>query len=189
MTEWNIQSRSEACTNCSNSFGDKEVYHTILMPDTSGYLRRDLCETCVKEVPRDGMLSYWQGEYRLPLPPVPEPMQRDKVEMLLRQLIESDNPEDAEATYVLMVMLERKRIVHHRLTQTTESGIELLVYEHAKTGELFTIPDPHLRLDQLEHVQQRVIELLENVKVPRTIKDEADPSNEPASSALPVASS
>ena len=35
-----------------------------------------------------------------------------------------------------------------------------LVYEHVKTGEVFVVPDPGLRLDQLEAVQTQVAALL-----------------------------
>jgi hypothetical protein len=57
-------------------------------------------------------------------------------------------------------MLERKRILKHRDTVRDENGNELLVYEHARSGESFTIPDPHLRLDELTQVQQEVATLL-----------------------------
>jgi hypothetical protein len=55
------------------------------------------------------------------------------------------------------VMLERKRILKHR--DTLEGDV--LVYEHAATGESFAVPDPKLRLDQLEEVQRQVAELLQ----------------------------
>jgi hypothetical protein len=34
------------------------------------------------------------------------------------------------------------------------------IYEHAKTGEVFVIPDPQLRLDQLAEVQAQLAEVL-----------------------------
>jgi len=74
-------------------------------------------------------------------------------------------------------MLERKRILKHRDTTTDDAGNELLVYEHAGTGESFTVPDPHLRLDQLEEVQKHVAELLS----PSPKKTEAEPSTDSAS--------
>jgi hypothetical protein len=36
----------------------------------------------------------------------------------------------------------------------------LLIYEHAKTGEVFIIEDPRLKLDQLDSVQKEVYALL-----------------------------
>jgi hypothetical protein len=72
-------------------------------------------------------------------------------------------------------MLERKRILKHCDTVRGDDGSELLVYEHARTGESFTIPDPKLRLDQLAHVQEEVAALLH----PSAQSAEAEPVNEP----------
>jgi hypothetical protein len=160
MTEWDIQSRADACTNCQRAFVDQEAYHTLLSLDGAGYARRDLCGTCFASASRDGVISYWQGEYKLPPPPPPEPIQKETAETLLRKLVESTDPSHEAARYILAVMLERKRILKHRDTVREEDGGELLVYEHARTGESFTLPDPHLRLDQLARVQEEVAALL-----------------------------
>ena len=162
MTEWDIQPRSNSCSACQKPFGDKQVYHTLLAMSADSYTRRDLCGACVAAVSRDGVISYWQGEYKIPPPPPREPIQKETAETLLRKLLESNDPTQAAALYILAVMLERKRILKHRDTVTDASGEELLVYEHAQSGESFTVPDPHLRLNQLAEVQQRVAELLQS---------------------------
>lgn len=161
MTEWDIQSRGDACTACQRPFADKEVYHTLLSVDATSYARRDLCGACFAGTSRDGVISYWQGEYKLPPPPPPEAIQKETAETLLRKLVESTDPAHEAARYILAVMLERKRILKHRDTVHEENGSDLLVYEHARTGESFTLPDPHLRLDQLTHVQEEVAALLQ----------------------------
>jgi hypothetical protein len=51
------------------------------------------------------------------------------------------------------------------------------VYEHAQSGESFTIPDPSLRLDQLSEVQQQVADLLS----PATGHAKAEATPAPAS--------
>ena len=173
MTEWDIQSRADACTSCRRPFADKEAYHTLLSMGATGYTRRDLCGACFTSAARDGVISYWQGEYKLPPPPPPEAIQKETAETLLRKLVESTDPAHAAARYILAVMLERKRILKHRDTVREESGTELLVYEHARTGESFTLPDPHLRLDQLAQVQQEVAALLR----PSSEKAKADPDS------------
>jgi hypothetical protein len=178
MTEWDIQSRADACTACQRPFADKEAYHTLLSMDASGYARRDLCVTCFAGAARDGVMSYWQGEYKLPPPPPPEAIQKETAETLLRKLVESTDPSHEAARYILAVMLERKRILKHRDTVHEDSGAELLVYEHARTGESFTIPDPKLRLDQLAHVQEEVSALLH----PSSESAKAEPVNGPSPS-------
>jgi hypothetical protein len=59
---------------------------------------------------------------------------------------------------------------------TDEAGNELLVYEHTQSGESFTVPDPHLRLDQLEEVQRQVADILQ----PPAQKTGAEPSADSA---------
>lgn len=171
MTEWDIQSRSSACTGCRQSFADKQPYHTLLSFGGAGYERRDLCGGCYATVDRGTVLSYWQGEYKMPPPPAPEAIQKDTAETLLRKLCESNDPTQSPARYILAVMLERKRILRHRDTTHGDDGIDLMVYEHAQTGESFLVPDPHLRLDELAHVREQVAALLG----PR--KNEAEPAS------------
>lgn len=156
MTEWDIQPRSHSCTGCQQPFADKQTYHTLLSMTAAGYERRDLCPACFPAALRDGVFSYWQAEYKMPAPPPPEAIEKDTAETLLRRLVESKDPGHAAARYILAVMLERKRILKHRDTVDN-----VLIYEHAGTGESFTVPDPHLRLDQLEEVQRQVAELLQ----------------------------
>jgi hypothetical protein len=175
MTEWDIQSRADACTACQKPFADKEAYQTLLGIDATGYVRRDLCGACFASAPRDGVVSYWQGEYKLPPPPPPEAIPKENAETLLRKLVESTDPSHAAARYILAVMLERKRILKHRDTVREENGDDLLVYEHARTGESFTLPDPHLRLDQLAHVREEVAALLQ----PTTGSAKTEPVSEP----------
>ncbi len=57
----------------------------------------------------------------------------------------------------------------------------MLVYEHAATGETFTIADPHLRLDQLEDVQRQVAALLGGEAEPAGEEPDANDAEETAS--------
>jgi len=161
MTEWKIQLRSSLCTACQQPFADKAVYHALLTLGSEGYQRQDVCGTCYSDARRTGAVCYWQGEYKQPAPAPAEAIHKDSAEALLRRLVESPDPAQGAARYILAVMLERKRILRHRDTLRSSDGEELLVYEHAKTQESFTIPDPHLRLDELEHVQRQVSDLLQ----------------------------
>jgi hypothetical protein len=182
MTEWDIQARSNACTACHTAFAEKQTYHTLLAMNADGYQRRDLCASCFAGIRRDGVISYWQGQYKLPPPPPPEPIRKDTAETLLRKLVKSSDPAHTGARYILAVMLERKKILRHRDTVHDENRNNILVYEHAQSGESFTVPDPHLRLDQLDEVQRRVAELLQPAQRPYG-SAEAEPAADPASNA------
>ncbi len=102
--------------------------------------------------------SFWKTRYE-PLPEsAPEPLAKENAEQLFRRLIASENP-PVNACYVLAAMLERKRILKQIKTETAEKG-RILIYEHGATGDVFIVPDPGLRLDELEHVQNEVAQLL-----------------------------
>jgi hypothetical protein len=58
-------------------------------------------------------------------------------------------------------MLERKRILKIK-EQFQRDGQRIFIYEQPKTGDIFTIADPNLHLDQLEAVQRDVAQLLEH---------------------------
>jgi hypothetical protein len=100
----------------------------------------------------------------------------------LRKLIEQNDPRYAPAAYILAVMLERKRILKVK-EQITRDGQRVFVYEQPKTGDIFTIADPDLHLNQLEAVQRDVAMLLEqglNPAVPVMKKETVPPVEQPA---------
>lgn len=167
MNEWNIQSRAHACQACEKHFADKQHYHTLLVDHRHEVQRRDLCEPCwKKEVDegasdRKGFISQWQGVYEAPPAAPPEAIQKENAETLLRKLMEQSDPKYVAASYILAVMLERKRLLKIK-EQFKRDGQRVFVYEQPKTGDIFTIPDPDLQLNQLEEVQRVVAELLEH---------------------------
>jgi hypothetical protein len=167
MNEWNIQSRAHACEACAKTFADRETFHTLLFDERAASLRRsDICEACWQNQfsdgarERKGFISHWHGIYEAPAPVV-DAIQKDTAEIILRKLIEQNDPRHAAAGYILAVMLERKRILKVK-EQVMRDGQRVFIYEQPKTGDIFTIADPNLRLDQLEQVQRDVAQLLEH---------------------------
>jgi hypothetical protein len=166
MNEWNIQSRAHACEACAQPFADRQPYHTLLLDEPPLLRRSDICEPCwQKQVAADarsrtGFISHWQGIFEVP-PPVADVIQKETAETILRKLIEQNDPRFAPAAYILAVMLERKRILKVK-EQIKRDGQRVFVYEQPKTGDIFTIADPDLHLNQLEQVQQDVAQLLEH---------------------------
>jgi hypothetical protein len=62
---------------------------------------------------------------------------------------------------VLAAMLERKRALKQVKTESGDGGSRVLIYEQSTTGDVFVVPDPQLRLDELESVQNEVAQLLQ----------------------------
>jgi hypothetical protein len=165
MNEWNIQSRAHACEACGQPFADQQSYRTVLFEAGKELRRSDICEPCAQKAGdprcRAGFISHWQGIYEAPPAQPVEAIQKDTAETILRKLTEQNDPRYAPAAYILAVMLERKRILKVK-EQLKRDGQRIFVYEQPKTGDVFTIADPNLHLDQLEQVQRDVAQLLEH---------------------------
>jgi len=167
MNEWNIQSRAHACQSCGKGFADKQAYYTVLADEDTEFKRTDVCAQCWQQQysqgasDRKGFISQWQGIYEAPPAAPPEAIQKETAETLLRKVIESNDSKYIPAAFILAVMLERKRLLKVK-EQISREGQRVFVYEQPKTGDLFTIKDPNLQLNQLEEVQRDVANLLES---------------------------
>ena len=189
MNDWNIQSRAAACESCAQPFTDRQSLHTLLFDEHAEDLRRmDVCKACWQSQfsegarERKGFISHWQNIYEAPAPPT-DAIHKDTAETLLRKLIEQNEPRYAPAGYILAVMLERKRVLKVK-EEVVREGKRVFIYEQPRTGDVFTITDPALRLDQLEAVQRDVASLLEhglNPPAPQPVGETpaAVPENQP----------
>jgi len=160
--EWSIQGRANRCAVTGGEFQDGDYFYTLLFEEGAGLRREDISEAAWKERNDNQQpYSFWRSKYEAPPPPAPEPLAKQTAEDLLRRYMQENSARHAAARYLLAVMLERKRILKEvEAKQSAEGGLTR-IYEHAKTGEVFVIPDPQLRLDQIEQVQTEVSALLE----------------------------
>ena len=163
--DWPIKHRADACAVTHRTFAEGEQFYTLLFREGTGFRREDLSEeawTARNENIRP--FSFWKSRYEAPPPAPPEPLAKENAEELLRRLLaENKQP---NACYVLAAMLERKRILKPIKTEPGNDG-RVLVYEHARTGDVFLVPDVQLRLDELESVQAEVAGLLRSTEASR----------------------
>ncbi len=156
--EWAIKHRADACAVTQQPFSAGEYFYTLLFHDAEGYRREDLSEDAwLKRNENIQPFSFWKSRYE-PVPVETEPLGKESAEQLFRRLTATENP-PANACYVLAAMLERKRVLKQIKTENSEKG-RVLIYEHGTTGDVFIVPDPGLRLDELESVQNEVSQLL-----------------------------
>ena len=158
-SDWAIKHRANFCAATHRPFVAGEYFYTLLYHDADGYRREDLSEEAWRNRNENiRPFSFWKSRYE-PLPPkLPEPVPREDAEQLFRRLMASNNP-PANASYVLAAMLERKRVLKQVNTEQTANG-RVLIYEQGTTGDVFVVPDPQLRLEEVESVQTEVTELL-----------------------------
>lgn len=166
---WNIRGRSHVCAHTERPFAEGDTFYTALFEEgpEKELVRRDYSADAWKEL--EGTLtpfSFWKSTYD---PPKTEGrvevVEKESAEALLRRLVEEDSITTENTRYILAVMLERKKQLRQTGTRETEDAT-FLVYEHPKSGEVYIIRDPELKLDQLETVQTEVSRLLEQGAAP-----------------------
>jgi hypothetical protein len=159
--DWSIKPRDPQCRGCQNPFADRQPCHTRLTYGEGGYDRADYCEPCWSAAAgQEPHYSSWKGLFRLPPAEPDRRVRKETAESLLRDLLARNDLTKKNAVYILAVMLERQRVFVERDVQAQADGTRMIMYEHRKTGETFAIPDPQIRLTDLEPVQQEVMELL-----------------------------
>ena len=159
--DWTIQSRSPHCASTGLAFNEGEPFYTLLFHEKDGFRREDLCEEAFKnrgETPAP--YSFWRSKFEPPQATPPEAVSRQTAEDLLRSYMLESGIEHSNARYILALMLERKRLLREIEVKHGEDQSLTRIYEHVKTGEVFVVPDPQLRLDQVEQVQMQVAGLL-----------------------------
>lgn len=160
--DWPIKHRADACARTQRAFEPGEQFYTLLFREGEGFRREDLSEEAWAQRNENILpFSFWKSRYEPPPPAPPEALGKENAEEMLRRLLAQNDPTHRNACYVLALMLERKRVLKQVKTEQSQ-GRPVLIYEHAKSGDVFIVPDASLRLDEIEHVQVEVSQLLKN---------------------------
>lgn len=153
--EWSIRSRSRECWVTGRPFEQGDAMYTVLIDGSEGLERKDMCAEAWKN--RDSnmkMISFWKSIFKPGEPQVQkETLEKEDAETELRKLVESDEPADIKAAFLMGAFLERKRILRV-VDRAKIDGQKATVYEHFKTQETFIIRDPDLSLAELEELRE-----------------------------------
>ncbi len=168
IQEWNIQSRANHCARTGKAFEEGEVFYTLLHEEGEGLRREDICAEAWKAAqatpaPAQGEpLVFWRSKFDPPPPPLVESVTKADAETHLRRLLAEGPPADKlGVVYLLAALLERKRIIKPVATGVDRAdGPRVLPYEHAKSGEIFLVPDVPPRLDEIERLQGELASML-----------------------------
>lgn len=161
---WNIRSRTHHCALTNRPFEEGEKHHTAIYFDTGTgeLMRRDICnEAWEQEISERTPLAHWKSVYEKTVTEAkPEITPKESAIVLLQRLIDEDQSHTEHARYILALMLERKRVLTPTATKENDEGHRLLFYENRKTGDVYMVRDPELRLDEIASVQEEVASLL-----------------------------
>ncbi len=155
----NTRTRTHASPHTRIPLNEAETSYTALFddPQSEELIRRDFSLSGWDEARAAATpFSFWKSVYEAPISNAkPEVVEKETAETLLRRLIE-ENLDDLEDAYLgLAVMLERKKQLRQTATRETDDAT-FLIYEQPKSGEVYIIRDPELKLDQVEAVQREV---------------------------------
>jgi hypothetical protein len=160
--DWPIKHRADACARTGRPFQPGEQFYTLLFREGDGFRREDLSEEAWAQRNENiRPFSFWKTRYEPPPAAPPETLAKESAEELLRRLLAQNDPANANACYVLAVMLERKRVLKQVKSDRTDDR-PVLIYEHAKNGDVFIVSDVQLRLDEIGPVQEEVSRLLKS---------------------------
>lgn len=158
--DWPIKHRADACAKTERPFEPGEQFYTLLFREGEGFRREDLSEEGWSQRNENiRPFSFWKSRYESAPAAPPEALGKESAEDLLRRLLAQNDAANANTCYVLAAMLERKRVLK-QIKSDESDGRPVLIYEHAKSGDVFIVPDVRLRLDELEQVQSEVAEQL-----------------------------
>lgn len=159
LQQWNIRSRAHQCAVTGRVFEDGERHYTAIYfdPVTGDYTRRDVAlDAWKQEIADRKPFSFWRATYEKHVAEAKtELSQKESALDMLQRLVEEGNPATEKARYILAAMLERKRILAPSAEKETEEG-RMIFYENKKTGDLYIIRDPELRLDEIASVQEEI---------------------------------
>ncbi len=185
VQHWKIRSRAHHCSKTGVAFEEGQFFYTCISEDPEtedAFVRHDYCEEAWKVVqPTLGAdtFSYWRSKYEGPDHSHSEEAaaQQADAETLLNRMVEEDDPRMDKARYILVLSLERRKVLRQVGERRTEDR-RLLIYEHRKTGEVIMVTDPEVRLDEVDALQDEVARLLEEMSQPQPVEGESESAGE-----------
>jgi hypothetical protein len=157
--DWSIRPRAHLCAGSGKEFTDGQVVYTVLVSGEGGMERKDFAEMVWDDVnSRPAYFCFWKGKFRAQ-PPEPEkepPAARAEAELRRRlaQPVQAESPE-ARVIFLFALLLERKKILLVRERTTGPEG-RVTVYEHKMTGEVILVPEPEVRLTEVDQLRSEV---------------------------------
>lgn len=165
--DWSIQSRADRCARTEKPFAEGEVFYTLLHRVGAELRREDVCAEAFAALQADksaetSAFSFWRSKYDPPPPAAVETVTKADAETHLRRVLaEGPPPEKAAIAYLLAALLERKRIIKPVAVPPGGEGAgKVLAYEHAKSGEVFLVPDAAPSFEEIARLQNELAGML-----------------------------
>ncbi len=158
---WENMSRLGKCCACEKALVENESYFGTLFDSAEGFDRRDYCVDCWNgdEGAHSDAFSFWQA--KMPVREAKKKLFVDNMvlKQIFRRLATSDDEEKKPFTFVLALILMRKRLV--RYVETERQGDdELWIVRITGEDEKHRIYNPQLAEEEVARVQEQLNEVL-----------------------------
>jgi hypothetical protein len=160
-SDWEMYvKRTGMCSQCAKPFVEEEIYNASLFSADEGFQRKDFCKECWNDDVKSNSFSHWQAK-------VPKKEEKKKLfvddQVLIdffKRLIETDDPSKAGFTFVLALILMRKRLLKYISTETHENGTEIWVMKLIRDEKEYKVPNPHLDDQNIEMIRTELNNVL-----------------------------
>ena len=153
--EWKIQKRARGCSLCQRAFKSEEEHYSGIARVETRFERRDVCLPCWSSQ-KPELFSFWKTR----MPKVEQKRFEDINAMVefFKKLVEtkSDDPVRAKITYLMALLLARKRRV-----RLAGSKGGLLRVEKTWDGEAVEIAEPAISDAELAELRAQMEALFE----------------------------
>jgi len=157
-TDWEIKPRSAHCSETGRPFEPDEEFVSLLFQAAEGLERTDLCLEAWRARAEEGPppLSVWRSKFQPNPPEAKETLGREDAESELRRLLQKGEPENPTICRLLVLHLERKRLLKLR-ERIEDRSPSLLIYEHVETQETFLVPEVEFDLRALDSQKEELL--------------------------------
>lgn len=150
--EWRISKRGKACSACARAFRSEEEHYSGIAELEGRFERRDYCAPCWAAKP--ALFSFWKTR----MPKVEQRRFEDIAAMVefFKKLAAapSDDPSRQKITYLLALLLARKRRV--RLAGSKDGRLRV---EKSWDGDTVEIADPPITDAELADLRSQMEQL------------------------------
>lgn len=162
--EYQLPRNSRKCTATGKAILPGEAYFSVVRETITGLVREDYAATEWKGPPQDA-IGYWKGKIPESGPPKPKPITAEAMVGLFEELVTEADPDKLRLSYVLTLLLMRKKVF--KLQDVERSGDEeyLLLrvspgYVTDNVGPNIRVLDPQLTDDETSEVEAELMALL-----------------------------
>ena len=157
MLDFEVQRCTRHCAATERELKPSEPFYSVLVQEGAQIIRRDYCVDAWQGPP-DGALGFWKSE-------MPDPAARklhwapnDVMRHYFQQLVALDDNRDT--TYVLALLMIRRRLLRLEESELDDSGGEVLVVYCPRAEEQYRVPVVEPTADRIQEIQHDLSKLL-----------------------------